>query len=96
MIETTPFMRSARVSICPYDEEPLVFTFVFPGKEWYCPRCKRAYAFVEARSAEATEKRLAVQRANDEAFTPLASRCIAPGVHRSGCRQCRAEPHRAL
>lgn len=31
------------VACCPRDDEPLVFTFEFPGHEWYCVVCGAKY-----------------------------------------------------
>lgn len=47
------------VRTCPIDGEPVVFTFKFPGSEYYCPTCGWHGGVFAARSAPATPERVA-------------------------------------
>ena len=36
-------MKNERITICPNCGEPLVWTFINSGSEWYCINCKNDY-----------------------------------------------------
>lgn len=82
------------IACCPADGAPLIWTFAFAGKEWYCLECGRAYPmFGHARREDPTpelQERLAALTAewDEHAGTKL----ITPRAYRDGCAKCWRDP----
>ena len=47
-------MSDGDVALCRKDNEPLVWTFEFPGSEWYCVVCGAKYDALHSFRADAT------------------------------------------
>lgn len=42
------------MAVCRKDDEPLIFTFEFPGAEFYCVVCQSKYGFLGPKIADST------------------------------------------
>ena len=71
---------------------PLIFTFIFSGKEWYCRKCKRTYPmFGGGTDVETTKDLVKEHEENRKWFLDIATDCIPAGsIKITGCEKCKA------
>jgi len=79
-----------RIAVCACGE-PLVWTFVFRGKEWYCVECGRAYGMFGCDMADPTKELTGRQTKLADEFDKIAAPIIPPGAILPGCEQCRLD-----
>lgn len=76
-------------SISTCCELPLIWTFIFPGSEWFCMECKHAYPMMNAPDQiEATEENKKLSDDRKKAFHELTEDYIAPTVYHRDCEKC--------
>ena len=87
-------MNTTKIATCECGE-PLVTTFVVPGKEMLCMGCGAAYAMFQPDMVDATPELETRQEQHATTLKEIASACIPPGSYLHGCSKCDAgEYHR--
>jgi len=83
------------ISVCPYcQNEPLVGTFAFRGKEYICLGCGMTFTFFGPPSHEATKELASKRRDRDEEWDDNGAALMVDDFKRVNCDQCRlAERH---
>lgn len=83
-----------KIAMCACDE-PLVMTFLYRGKEFYCVQCGATYTFCGPTGAEETPERLARMEELRATFRRLADGILITGGFLDRCEQCSrlGKPH---
>ena len=82
-----------KINVCVCGE-PLIFTFIFAHKEFYCLGCGRAFEFYGPESVETTPDLWERQRQLQREFAEIAKDLVVPGSRHSDCDRCkRGEDH---
>lgn len=84
----------AKIAMCVCGE-PLVMTFLYRGKEFYCIQCGRTYAYLSPVAAEETPERLARMQELRDTFRRLVDGIMIDGGFHEDCKECalRGEGH---
>ena len=81
------------IELCPNCNEPLVWTFINPGCEWYCINCKDSYPmFCDSVSIEYDDPKFKYyeikQRIYKNIFKAISKDFIPKRCYRNGCKLC--------
>ena len=69
--------------------QPLIFTFMFSGAEYFCMSCKSKYGMLGVPDrVEATEELHKKSRELDDEFSAIAKDCVPVGCKINGCPEC--------
>lgn len=88
-------LQSQLIPVCKCCNEPLIWTFIFPGSEYFCRECKTTFGmFGNYDLVKKTPGLLKRKEENDKWFNEIANPILPPGCYLSECEQCKNEPHR--
>lgn len=79
----------SRIAMCQCGS-PLVMTFVFSGREFYCLDCGRTYDFLGPDAAEETPELLARMEAAQAEALPLLAALVVRGSRLAACELCQS------
>lgn len=81
-------MKTAMCCVCP--NSPLVSTFHFPKKEFYCLDCGRKYEFFGPKAAESTPEIIELSEQYTAEWSDNTVGLITPrGRHLDTCEKCK-------
>lgn len=80
----------SRIAMCACGE-PLVMTFIYRGKEFYCVQCGATYGFLGPCGAESTQTLEARMEELNATFLRLAAGIMGDGGRRGDCTICAAK-----
>lgn len=76
------------IAVCPHCEEPMVWTFIYRGSEWYCVACGRSYGMLSARRVEYDKKLALKSREYKRIFRTVSKNILVPGAWYDKCKKC--------
>lgn len=87
------------IKLCPYCKEPLIWTFINLGTEWYCINCKNEYPmFCDSISIEYYDEKYKYykikQKIYKKIFDSITKDLIPYRSYRKNCDKCKNEYHR--
>lgn len=88
----------SKVAMCPNcEDEVLVMTFAFNGKEFFCLGCGGDFEFLEPRAADETPELLERLAQRKEEWKPIGTALLTGGARKTDCAICASkdEPHLA-
>lgn len=88
-------MKNERITICPNCGEPLVWTFINSGSEWYCINCKNDYPMFGAKTIykdEEDKKKFEYlkrkQKIYKSIFKAIEKDIIPYSAYKKNCKKC--------
>lgn len=69
-------------------DKPMIWTFIFPGAEWFCSECKSSVGMMNATSVDETPELAAEKDRITKLFRAVAKDYIPPRSGRVGCKKC--------
>jgi hypothetical protein len=83
--------KPAKINVCDCGT-PLIFTFFFPYKEWFCLNCGVAYEFLGRNEKEATLELLVKKKIIYEVWNVISKYLIPYGNYKLvKCKKCKKE-----
>ena len=81
------------IELCPHCKEPLVWTFINPGCEWYCINCKSAFPmFCDSISIEEYDEDFKYyeikQRIYKNIFKAIEKDLVPKRCWKNTCKKC--------
>lgn len=70
-----------RISICKKCGEPLMFTFMFDGAEYYCLKCHDSYGYCDSETVELTQELECKLKLYKKIFKAIAKDIIKRTLH---------------
>jgi ribosomal protein L37AE/L43A len=78
-----------KIMVCPNCGTPLISTFLFPGAEWFCMKCKARGGLIGfGKEVVATKELLSVLYPLRKKFERHASHIWIGGAFKVGCSKC--------
>lgn len=81
--------NTKEVAVCPYCGEPLLWTFIYSGAEWYCLRCGYSCGMFGEKRAEATPELKMRRVLYKRVFNTIAKDIIPAGAYYDKCDKCK-------
>ena len=81
------------IKCCPKCDKPVVWTFMFPGAEWFCLFCKWQGGLFYAERRDHTPELVELRDKITKEFKKLVAHYIPPTSYRKGCDKCPHEYH---
>ena len=88
------------IELCPVCEQPLVWSFIYPGCEWYCINCKEGYPmFCDSISIEKSNENYKYyeikQKVYSDIFKAITKDFVPNRCYKNKCKKCedRTEYH---
>ena len=81
------------ISVCPKCSHPVIFTFLFQSREWFCLKCKWVGAFLESDHVTKTPALQSQLDADKAFFAEHAQHIWHGGSFKDGCDRCHPKYH---
>ena len=86
------------IELCSYCKKPLIWTFIYPGCEWYCLNCKSSYPmFCDSITIDEYDKDFKYyeiqKRIYKNIFKAITKDFMPKCSYKKGCEKCEGEIH---
>lgn len=82
-----------KIKVCNYCQNPIFWTFIFAGAEYYCPSCGASADMFFGRDVPATKKLLKLKKSLAIKFGQVKKYLFTGGAKKDGCEKCKNEYH---
>lgn len=83
-------MNKEEITVCPFCEEPMIWTFAFSGCELYCLMCGHACGMFGGKLAKETKELKYKKKLYEKLFKVIYNDLIPAGAYLNKCKQCKS------
>ena len=76
------------IRVCDNCGKPIIWTFAFPGAEWYCPSCGAQSDMFYGEDVKATPKLIKLRKSLAIRFGQIRHYLYMGGERKEGCKKC--------